>query len=231
MYSFTNVSFKTNKKGREGTVRLSVFATEVQQAQSTERKRLTVIFCNSSFVGGAFLMDFAGFSWIGGGFIFRPSCGDWRQRKISMKISKLIPWDNPQSGYICYWIMYEYTTWPEPWAGFMIICGGSFCTCFLFKTKDCAGLRLIWGGEDGEVGISEHRNKARRHKMGFCAGFNQSVVPHQRWPSLSCQNVGPCPSTASEPWDFVYGWKLVNSGPAKRFDGVTMRTNNSDVQC
>lgn len=41
-----------------------------------EQKRLTVIFCNSSFVGGAFLMDFAGFSWIGGGFIFRPSCGD-----------------------------------------------------------------------------------------------------------------------------------------------------------
>ena len=33
----------------------------------------------------------------------------------------------------------------------IIICGCSFGICFLLRMKDCAGLRLIWRGEDGKV--------------------------------------------------------------------------------
>lgn len=36
---------------------------------------LTVIFSSSSLAGGGFLFVFWGFSWMGGGLVFRPSCG------------------------------------------------------------------------------------------------------------------------------------------------------------
>lgn len=135
-------------------------------------------------------------------------------------------------------IKFEYITWPEPWAGFMVICDDSFCTCFLFKMKDCAGLKLIWRGKDEGVGESwnltspkfQHKQNSVSHTKTVPLLWIQAVVPHQHWPSLSCWNVKPCPLTASAPCDSVCGWKQVNSAPVRRFKRFIVRINNYRIK-
>lgn len=115
---------------------------------SVNSEVLTVIFCSSSFVGGAFLVDFAGFSWIGGGLFFKPSCGDCTKTARWVRVC----WNRQVQSVQHLFSMYNITCPSKPWAlgGIIVICGCSFGTCFLLKMKDCAGLRLIWKVKDSK---------------------------------------------------------------------------------
>lgn len=100
-------------------------------------EELTVILNSSSLVGGAFLLDFAGFSWIGGGLFLRPSCNDMEKNRLKSATC------NDKTVVALY---KGEITCPsgEPVGGIKVICGCSFGTWFLFMMNDWAGLRLIY---------------------------------------------------------------------------------------
>lgn len=109
------------------------------------------------------MLAFWGFSWMGGGFVFRPSCGGWKTRREGGRKKILI---NEHyflvvniSGVEDYG---KTSTCPSGgvdvrggWAlgGIMLgICGCSFGTWFLFSRNDWAGLRLICiGTQEGSA--------------------------------------------------------------------------------
>lgn len=76
-YSVTTVSWKEYNP--------NVFSAFSEKPKYTswprlwEHLKLTVSLSSSSFEGGGFLLVLAGFSWISGGLVLRPSWGVWKK--------------------------------------------------------------------------------------------------------------------------------------------------------